>query len=90
MTPLQVKLDLLCFGENDIKLLSKTQIQSDPEYEACAKSWAGAGAQIMGFKLRSGQRTRVETQLFGPYVGRRLLDLPELNRKRKKQTKKHK
>ncbi|MFS7997331.1 hypothetical protein Hanom_Chr12g01140491 [Helianthus anomalus] len=29
----------------------------------------GAVAQIMNFKLWSGQRTRVETRLFGPYVG---------------------
>ncbi|KAF5809750.1 hypothetical protein HanRHA438_Chr04g0171191 [Helianthus annuus] len=82
--------DLMCFGENDIKLLAKTRIQSDPQYEVCAKSWTGAVAQIMGFKLWSGQRTRVETQLFGPYVGRRLPDLPELQWKQKKQTKKRK
>ncbi|MFS7912743.1 hypothetical protein Hanom_Chr02g00133461 [Helianthus anomalus] len=43
--------DLMCFGENDINLMSKTQIQSDPEYEVCAKSWTGAVAQIMEFKL---------------------------------------
>ena len=82
--------DLMCFGENDIKLLAKTQIQSDPEYEICAKSWTGAVAQIMGFKLWSGQRTRVETHLFGPYVGRRLPLLPELQMKQKKQSKKNK
>ncbi|MFS7894604.1 hypothetical protein Hanom_Chr00s001874g01688661 [Helianthus anomalus] len=51
--------NLMCFGENDIKLLAKTQIQSDPQYEVCAKSWMGAVAQIMGFKLWSGQHTRV-------------------------------
>ncbi|MFS7933962.1 hypothetical protein Hanom_Chr05g00385931 [Helianthus anomalus] len=82
--------DLMCFGENNIKLLAKTQIQSDPQYEVCAKSWTGAIAQIMGFQLWSGQRTRVETQLFGPYVGRKLPDMPELQRKQKKQTKKRK
>ncbi|KAJ0787729.1 hypothetical protein HanPI659440_Chr05g0183661 [Helianthus annuus] len=82
--------DLMCFGENNIKLLAKTQIQSDPPYEVCAKSWAGVVAQIMGFQLWSGQRTRVETRLFGPYVGRKLPDLPELQRKQKKQTKKRK
>ncbi|KAJ0524348.1 hypothetical protein HanRHA438_Chr09g0374041 [Helianthus annuus] len=82
--------DLMCFGENDIKFLEKTQIKSDPQYEVCAKSWTGAVAQILGFKLWSGQRTRVETQLFGPYVGRKLPDLPELQKKQKKQTKKHK
>ncbi|MFS7953519.1 hypothetical protein Hanom_Chr07g00619641 [Helianthus anomalus] len=82
--------DLMCFGENDIKLLAKTRIQNDPQYEVFAKSWMGAVAQIMGFKLWSGQRTRVETRLFGPYVGRRLPDLPELQRKQKKQTKKRK
>ncbi|MFS8009307.1 hypothetical protein Hanom_Chr14g01283191 [Helianthus anomalus] len=56
--------DLMCFGENDINLLSRTQIQRDPQYEVCAKSWTGVVAQIMGFKLWSGQRTRVETQLY--------------------------
>ncbi|MFS7998937.1 hypothetical protein Hanom_Chr12g01159931 [Helianthus anomalus] len=35
----------------------------------------------MMFKLWSGQRTKVETQLFGPYVGRTLTGL------QKKQTK---
>ncbi|MFS7938766.1 hypothetical protein Hanom_Chr05g00443631 [Helianthus anomalus] len=80
--------DLMFFGENDIKLLAKTSIQSDPQYEVCAKSWTCSIAQIMGFKLWSGQRTRVETQLFGPYVGRKLLDLPELQKKENKQTQK--
>ncbi|MFS8009311.1 hypothetical protein Hanom_Chr14g01283231 [Helianthus anomalus] len=56
--------DLMCFGKNDINLLSRTQIQRDPQYEVCAKSWTGVVAQIMGFKLWSGQRTRVETQLY--------------------------
>ncbi|MFS7927048.1 hypothetical protein Hanom_Chr04g00304341 [Helianthus anomalus] len=43
--------DFMCFGENDNKLLAKTQIQSNPQYEVCAKSWIGAVAQILGFKL---------------------------------------
>ncbi|MFS7943461.1 hypothetical protein Hanom_Chr06g00500531 [Helianthus anomalus] len=73
--------DLMCFGENDINLLSRTQIQSEPQYEVCAKSWIGDVAQIMGFKLWSGQCTRVETRLFGPYVGRRVPILHELQRK---------
>ncbi|MFS7979343.1 hypothetical protein Hanom_Chr10g00926231 [Helianthus anomalus] len=30
--------DLMCFGENDIKLLGRTQIRSDPKYEVCAKT----------------------------------------------------
>ncbi|KAJ0571332.1 hypothetical protein HanHA300_Chr05g0189031 [Helianthus annuus] len=37
-------LDLMCFGEININLLAKTQIQSDPQYEVCAKSWTGAVA----------------------------------------------
>ncbi|MFS8001980.1 hypothetical protein Hanom_Chr13g01196691 [Helianthus anomalus] len=60
-------------------------IKSYPRYEVCAKRYTGAIAQIMVFKLWPGQRTRVETQLFGPYVGRTLLDL---RKKQKKQTKK--
>ncbi|MFS8008003.1 hypothetical protein Hanom_Chr14g01267601 [Helianthus anomalus] len=82
--------DLMCFGENDINLLAKSQIQSDPKYEVCAKSWTGAVAQIMNFKLRSGLLTRVETQLFGPYVRRNISILPELQRKQKEQAKKQK
>ncbi|MFS7929408.1 hypothetical protein Hanom_Chr04g00332201 [Helianthus anomalus] len=39
----------------------------------------------MNFKLWSGQRTRVETQLFCPYVGP---ILPELQKKKKEQAKK--
>ncbi|KAM0014499.1 hypothetical protein Hdeb2414_s0035g00729401 [Helianthus debilis subsp. tardiflorus] len=38
--------DLMCFGENDIKLLAQTQIRSDPKYEVCAKSYTGAIALI--------------------------------------------
>ncbi|MFS7983176.1 hypothetical protein Hanom_Chr11g00971471 [Helianthus anomalus] len=83
-------LDLMCFGEKDINLLAKSQIQSDPQYEVCAKSWIGVVAQIMNFKLWSRQRTRVETQLFGPYVGRNIPILPELQRKQKEQAKKQK
>ncbi|MFS8023627.1 hypothetical protein Hanom_Chr16g01453631 [Helianthus anomalus] len=79
--------DLMCFGENGINLLAKTQIQSDPQYEVCAKSWTGVVAQIMNFKLWSGQRTRVETQLFGPYIGRSIPILRELQRKKKEQAK---
>ncbi|KAJ0589636.1 hypothetical protein HanPSC8_Chr04g0168551 [Helianthus annuus] len=82
--------DLICFGENDINLLAKSQIQSDPQYEVCAKSWTGAVAQIMNFKLWSGQRTRVETQLFGPYVGRNIPILSELQKKKKEQARKQK
>ncbi|MFS8001232.1 hypothetical protein Hanom_Chr13g01187901 [Helianthus anomalus] len=82
--------DLMCFGENDLTLLAKNRIQSDPQYEVCAKSWTSVVARIVGFKLWPGQRTRVETQLFGPYVGRRLPDLPELQKKQKKQTNKRK
>ncbi|KAF5758752.1 hypothetical protein HanXRQr2_Chr16g0732921 [Helianthus annuus] len=82
--------DLMCFGEKDINLLAKSQIQSDPQYEVCAKSWTGAVAQIMSFKLWSGQRTRVETQLFGPYVGSSIPILPELQKKQKEQAKKQK
>ncbi|MFS7905252.1 hypothetical protein Hanom_Chr01g00045501 [Helianthus anomalus] len=51
--------DLMCFAEKDNNLLAKSQIQSDPQYEV--KSWTGAVAQIMNFKLWSGQCTRVET-----------------------------
>ncbi|MFS8002789.1 hypothetical protein Hanom_Chr13g01206211 [Helianthus anomalus] len=76
------------FGENDIKLLAKTQIQSDPRQEVMAKTWTSGVAQILAFKLWSGQRSRVETQLFGPYVGRRLSILPEIIRKQKKPSKK--
>ncbi|MFS7977380.1 hypothetical protein Hanom_Chr10g00903301 [Helianthus anomalus] len=65
--------DLMCFGENDINPLAKSQIQSDPQYE-----------------LWSGQRTRVETQLFGPYVGINIPILPELQKKKKEQAKKQK
>ncbi|KAF5819077.1 hypothetical protein HanXRQr2_Chr02g0073551 [Helianthus annuus] len=36
--------DLMCFGENGINLLAKTQIQNDPQYEVIAKSWMGAVA----------------------------------------------
>ncbi|MFS7996939.1 hypothetical protein Hanom_Chr12g01135861 [Helianthus anomalus] len=79
---------LMCFGENDINLLPRTQIQSDPQYEVCAKSWIGVVAHIMSFKLWSGQRTRVETQWFCSYVGRRISILPELQRKQKEQAKK--
>ncbi|KAJ0876776.1 hypothetical protein HanPSC8_Chr11g0492311 [Helianthus annuus] len=49
--------DLMHFRENDIKILSKTH-KSDPKYEVYAKSYTGAIAQIMLFKLWSGQRTR--------------------------------
>ncbi|KAM0041618.1 hypothetical protein Hdeb2414_s0011g00368361 [Helianthus debilis subsp. tardiflorus] len=76
--------DLMSFGKNDINLLAKSQIQSDPQYEVCAKGWIGAVAQIMNFKLWSGQHTRVETQLFGPYVGRNIPSLPELQRKKER------
>ncbi|MFS7936962.1 hypothetical protein Hanom_Chr05g00421911 [Helianthus anomalus] len=82
--------DLMCFGENDINLLAKSQIQSDPEYEVCAKGWTGAVAQIINLKLWSGQRSRVETQLFGPYVGRSIPILPELRRKQKERARKQK
>ncbi|MFS7968689.1 hypothetical protein Hanom_Chr09g00800541 [Helianthus anomalus] len=37
--------DLMCFGENDINLLAKTQIQSDPQHEVMAKMWTGGVAQ---------------------------------------------
>ncbi|KAJ0703255.1 hypothetical protein HanPI659440_Chr14g0548921 [Helianthus annuus] len=30
--------DLMCFGEKDINLLAKTQIQSDPQHEVMAKT----------------------------------------------------
>ncbi|MFS7914529.1 hypothetical protein Hanom_Chr02g00154521 [Helianthus anomalus] len=36
--------ELMCFGENDINLLAKTQIQNDPQYEIFAKSWIGVVA----------------------------------------------
>ncbi|MFS7967574.1 hypothetical protein Hanom_Chr09g00787311 [Helianthus anomalus] len=29
--------DLMRFGENDIHLIGRSQIQSDPQYEVCAK-----------------------------------------------------
>jgi hypothetical protein len=82
--------DLMCFGENDIKLLGRTQIQSDPEYEILAKNWTVAVAQILAYGMWFGQRSRIETQLFGPYVGRREPLLPELQRLQKKQSKKRK
>ncbi|MFS7913762.1 hypothetical protein Hanom_Chr02g00145481 [Helianthus anomalus] len=48
--------DLMCFGENDIKLLGRTQTRSDHQYEVCAKNFTASIAQIMLFKLWSGQR----------------------------------
>ncbi|MFS7904942.1 hypothetical protein Hanom_Chr01g00041961 [Helianthus anomalus] len=76
--------DLMRFRENDIKLLGRTQIRSDPQYEVCAKNFTAMIAQITLFKLWSGEHTRVETQLFGPYVGRKL---PDLQKKQKKKSK---
>ncbi|MFS7962227.1 hypothetical protein Hanom_Chr08g00724191 [Helianthus anomalus] len=76
--------DLMHFGENDIKLLARTQIRIDPQYEVCAKNFTASIAQIMMFKLWSGQCTRVKTQLFGPYVGRKLPDLQKKQKKRRK------
>ncbi|MFS8033758.1 hypothetical protein Hanom_Chr17g01573341 [Helianthus anomalus] len=66
--------DLMLFEENDIKLLRRTQIRSDPMYEVCAKSFTVGSAQITLFKLWSRQRGSVETHLFGPYVGSKLPD----------------
>ncbi|MFS7993363.1 hypothetical protein Hanom_Chr12g01093171 [Helianthus anomalus] len=66
--------DLMRFGKNDIKILGKMQIKSDPQYEVCAKNFTNAIAHITLLKLWSGQQSRVETQLFGPYVGRQLRD----------------
>ncbi|MFS7934930.1 hypothetical protein Hanom_Chr05g00397461 [Helianthus anomalus] len=76
--------DLMHFGENDIKLLGRTQIRSDHQYEVCAKTFIDSIAKITLFKLGSGQRSRVETQLFGPYVGRRLPDLQKKQKKKRK------
>ncbi|KAJ0788354.1 hypothetical protein HanPI659440_Chr05g0190741 [Helianthus annuus] len=67
--------DLMRFGENDIKLMGRTKIRSDPQYEVCAKNFTASIAHITLFKLWSGQCSRVETQLFGPYVGRQLPDI---------------
>ncbi|KAJ0903438.1 hypothetical protein HanPSC8_Chr07g0269851 [Helianthus annuus] len=76
--------DLMRFGENDIKLLGRTQIRSDPRCEVYAKNFTSAIAHITLLKLWSGQRSRVETQLFGPYVGRHL---PNTQKKQKKKRK---
>ncbi|MFS7944371.1 hypothetical protein Hanom_Chr06g00511341 [Helianthus anomalus] len=75
---------LICFGENGIKLLGRIQIRSEPQYEVCAKSFTGGIAQITLFKLWYGQRSRVETQLFGPYVGRQLPDTQKKQKKKRK------
>ncbi|MFS8005880.1 hypothetical protein Hanom_Chr13g01242581 [Helianthus anomalus] len=72
--------DLMHFGENDIKLLGRTQIRSDPQCEVYAKNFTSAIAQITLLKLWSGQ----ETQIFGPYVGRHL---PNTQKKQKKKRK---
>ncbi|KAL9992264.1 hypothetical protein Hdeb2414_s1195g00991031 [Helianthus debilis subsp. tardiflorus] len=75
--------DVMRFGENDIKLLGRKQIMSDLQYEVCAKNFTAEVAQITLLKLYSGQRLRVETQLFGPYVGRQL-STPQRKQKKKR------
>ncbi|KAF5811385.1 hypothetical protein HanXRQr2_Chr04g0180811 [Helianthus annuus] len=66
--------DLMRFGEANIHLLGRSQIQSDPQYEVCTKSYTAGVAQIILLKMWSGRRGWVETQLFGPYIGNKIPD----------------
>ncbi|KAJ0792861.1 hypothetical protein HanOQP8_Chr01g0022731 [Helianthus annuus] len=47
--------DLMRFEENDIKLLGRTQIRSDPQYEVRTKNFTAAIAQVTLLKMWSGQ-----------------------------------
>ncbi|KAJ0735218.1 hypothetical protein HanPI659440_Chr11g0429621 [Helianthus annuus] len=62
--------DLMRFRENDIKLLAKTHIRSDHQYEVCAKSF-----NCSDYVVQAMARSAHKTQLFGPYVGKKLPDL---------------
>ncbi|MFS7963927.1 hypothetical protein Hanom_Chr08g00744111 [Helianthus anomalus] len=74
--------DLMWFGENDIHLLGRSQIQSDPQYEVFAKAFIAGVAQIIQLKMWSGRRGRVETQLFGPYIGNKIQDVQQQKKQR--------
>ncbi|MFS8034980.1 hypothetical protein Hanom_Chr17g01587601 [Helianthus anomalus] len=67
--------DLMRFGEKDIHLLGRSQIQSDPQYKICAKSFLARIAQIILFRMWYVQRGRVKTQLFCPYIGNKIPDV---------------
>ncbi|MFS7997552.1 hypothetical protein Hanom_Chr12g01143101 [Helianthus anomalus] len=42
--------DLMRFGENDIHLLGRSQIQCDPQYEVCVIAFTAGVAQIIQLK----------------------------------------
>ncbi|KAF5812802.1 hypothetical protein HanRHA438_Chr03g0101941 [Helianthus annuus] len=48
--------DLMHFEETDIHLLGRSQIQSDPQYEVCAKAYTAGIAQMINLKMWSGSR----------------------------------
>ncbi|MFS7901054.1 hypothetical protein Hanom_Chr00s164915g01826521 [Helianthus anomalus] len=76
--------DLMRFGKNDIHLLGRSQILSDPQYEVCAKSFTAGIAQSIQLNMWSGRRGRVETQLFGPYIGNKIPDVQQQKKQRRK------
>src|ERR1044071_4207017 len=62
--------DLMSLHSEDVQVLARHQIQCDPTYELCAKSITSAVAQVDRLGLASDKRGRVDTELFGLYVGK--------------------
>ncbi|KAJ0604057.1 hypothetical protein HanHA300_Chr02g0045351 [Helianthus annuus] len=65
-------------------VFGRSQIQSDPQYEVCAKMFTAGIAQIIQLKMWSGWRGRVETQLFGPYIGNKIPNVQQQKKQRRK------
>ena len=76
--------DLMTLHYEDIQVLAQNQIESDPDYEVCAKAFTGAVASIINMQIEADRRGRVETRLFAPYVGKSPAELKKAMKSKKK------